>query len=113
MLTRLVVFTGLLLVFAINSGDVFAAAIDNDISDSPNINIVWDRYDNDGVNLDNNIVLDAYDRDEDSRGDVDLNADGNLRNDDEQLVDGDTNQFDLYDLQSANVVDDINYELNP
>lgn len=119
---RLAVFAGLLLVFTLNSGNLFAAVIDKDNSDFPNINLVSNRNDIDGVNVNDNIVVrldngfdgnstsDADKLNDDSLDNGNLNVEDNLGYDNDQLRDGSADLL-ARNLPTANVADSINLNL--
>ena len=103
----------LLLVFAANVGNGYAAAIDNGNLNSQDVNVVWDRDYTDGINVYDNIGerfdygVDNFSLDGDNLGqdlldNGNLNADQNFSNDDDELVDGGAYMFDITDLPSAN-----------
>lgn len=122
MLTRLLVFGGLLLALSFNSVNALAAADDKNNPDSPEINVVYEWDESEEVNFDdinsgrldinfNEIVsLNSDNRVKNSLGDVDLNVGDNRAYDDE-IVDDGADLFDRFDLPSANE-SDINNSLN-
>lgn len=115
MLNKWVVFTGLLLVFAINSGDGFAAATDNDSRNSPDVNVIWNWDSYNGVNADYNIddrLYAGFDwnfswDEQESRYDRNFNVTDDLGYDRDKLVDDRADLFDVYDRTAANVDGDI------